>query len=178
MPTLRAFGSWDLTKKEKFMTVQVDLLTGATTSATPSCPGAATAEDAGFQSLVQALRFPAIVFGDAVASTITAVCDLADWDATSAALKRILRARAKPATELLAMLRLAGEFSRQHGIRLQGSPWLCTFEEDDEWIRYVLHTSLDFDEADTWDSRFEDVLTSHGFLRDCLFVQFSTCGPR
>ena len=135
------------------------------------------AEEASLDELIGALRNPSVVFGDAATPGMRATCEMADWAASAAALKRILAVHGTPPADMLAALRLAGEFARKHGLRLYGSPWFCTFDVDGMWARYDIHTTLEWQEAISWDDRFMDVLVAQRMDRGSFHLQFSGRGP-
>ncbi|WP_431100659.1 hypothetical protein [Roseateles noduli] len=138
----------------------------------------ARSSEAGFEDLIHALRHPHLVFGEAAGPDLVATCALADWEASSAALKRVLEHGGQSAGDALMALRLAGEFTRQHRIQLEGSPWLCVFEMDDEpWARYDIHTSLSNRAATIWDNRFDDILRKSKLERESFYLRFTDGGP-
>ena len=136
-------------------------------------------DPADFEALVDALQHPHLVFGDAADPDLVARCELADWEGSAAALKRVLQRSGLTAANALQLLRLAGDFTRLHHIRLDGAPWFCTFEMDDDcWVRYDVHTCLDYDHASIWDSRYDDLLTKHKLDRERFYLRFLDSGPR
>lgn len=158
------------------MNMQTDM-PPAESCAPPPSANEATRDE--FDLLVQALRYPQVVFGDSAEPDLIARCEMADWQASAASLRQVLRQHGVPPAEALAMLRLAGEFLQLHRIRLQGSPWLCTFETDEgAWIRYDIHTSLDPAHVSTWDDRFDDVLMKRRLDRDRFYLRLLSSGPR
>ena len=134
---------------------------------------------AAVDELMQALRHPHTVFGSAAEPDVGARCEMADWDAICAALKSALDHYGTSATDVLAMLRLAGEFLRHHEIRLDGYPWVCV-QRDEEgfWVCYRIHTSLSHRHLVTWEDRFDDLLDSRGLDLDGFRLQFASVGPR
>ncbi|WP_431288369.1 hypothetical protein [Roseateles chitinivorans] len=131
------------------------------------------------EELMAALRRPHTVFGSAADPDVFARCEMADWDAISAALKSALDQYDVSATDVLAMLRLAGEFMRHHEIYLDGYPWVCT-QRDEEgfWVCYRIHTSLGYRHLVTWEDRFDDLLDSRGIDLEGFRLQFASAGPR
>jgi len=131
-----------------------------------------------FEDLMHALRHPHLVFGESAAPDLAATCALADWEASAASLKRVLERSGLSARDALRALRLAGELARQHRIQLEGSPWLCVFEMDDEsWARYDIHTSLSPHSATIWDNRFDDILRRSKLDRENFHLRFTDGGP-
>ncbi|WP_148661705.1 hypothetical protein [Roseateles chitosanitabidus] len=134
---------------------------------------------ASFEELLLNLQHPHLAFGDAADADLVARCEMADWQACAEAMRRVLRRSGLSAEHALKLLKLAGDFTRLHHIRLQGAPWLCTFEMDDDfWIRYDVHTCLDYDHVTIWDNRFDDLLTKHQLNRERFFLRFLDGGPR
>jgi len=134
--------------------------------------------DTMFERLLEALRNPHLVFGSAADPDLVARCELADWEASGASLKVVLERSGLSAERGLKALQLAGELTRQHRIRLEGSPWFCVFEMDDElWARYDIHTSLSHANAAIWDDRFDDILRKNGLDRERFYLRFLAGGP-
>ena len=134
--------------------------------------------EACFEDLVHALRNPGVVFGEAAPSELVATCALADWESSVASLRRVLEQSGQSAADALRSLRLAGEFARQHHIRLDGAPWLCVFELDDDlWARYDIHTNLSVQAAAIWDGRFDDTLRTNKLDRESFYLRFMDAGP-
>lgn len=141
-------------------------------------PVDARSPEACFEDLINALRHPHLVFGEAAGPDLVANCALADWESSSAALKRVLDHSGQSAGDALMALRLAGQFTRQHRIQLDGSPWLCVFEmDDDPWARYDIHTSLSNQAATIWDNRFDDILRTSKLERESFYLRFTDSGP-
>ena len=65
-------------------------------------------DPADFEALVHALQHPHLVFGDAADPDLVARCELADWEGSAAALKRVLQRSGLTAANALQLLRLAG----------------------------------------------------------------------
>lgn len=134
--------------------------------------------EACFEDLAHALRIPAVVFGEAAPPDLVATCALADWESSIASLRRVLEQSGQSAADALKSLRLAGEFVRQHHIQLDGAPWLCVFELDDDlWARYDIHTNLSAQAAAIWDSRFDDTLRANKLDRESFYLRFMDAGP-
>lgn len=132
-----------------------------------------------FAELMRALRLPHLVFGTAVSPDIAAQCEMADWEQIGATLKETLERQTITSADVTAVLRLAGEFFRNHGIRLDGSPWLCTVRDDEgPWVRYDLHTSLSPRHLHVWEERLADVLESRGLELDGFRLRLDSAGPR
>ncbi|WP_431260149.1 hypothetical protein ACQ86G_08360 [Roseateles chitinivorans] len=131
-----------------------------------------------FDALIHALRHPHVAFGAAADADLIARCAMEDWDASAGAMKEVLKHQRISPSDALAMLHLTGEFLRRHRIRLEGTPWLCTFQTDEgSWARYDVHTSLDYEDANTWDKRLDDVLRSHRLDRDSFYLRLTDGGP-
>jgi hypothetical protein len=140
---------------------------------------AARAHDGTFDGLMRVLRHPHHVFGAAAEPDVVARCELEDWEAIGAVLKKALDQHGASATDAMEMLRLAGEFLRHQDIRLDGSPWLCTHRDDEGfWICYRVHTSLSHRHLVTWEERLDDLLDSRGIDIHCFRLQFASAGPR
>lgn len=134
--------------------------------------------EADFDALIHALRHPHVAFSAAADADLIARCAMEDWDASAQALKEVLKHHRISASDALAMLHLTGEFLRRHRIRLDGEPWLCTFQtEEGSWARYDVHTSLDYEDANTWDKRLDDVLRSRRLDRDSFYLRLTDGGP-
>ena len=161
------------------MTVEIRKTRNEPTPVTGNPDDPSRSGDAAFDELMQALRRPHIVLGHAAEPDVAARCEMADWEAISVALRIALDHYGIPAIDVLAMLRLAGEFMRHHEICLDGYPWVCT-QRDEEgfWVCYRIHTSLNCRHLVTWEDRFDDLLDSRGIELEGFRLQFASAGPR
>ncbi|MDH0863962.1 hypothetical protein [Mitsuaria sp. GD03876] len=151
-----------------------------TRSAQEAPPSACLAPaSASFERLAEALRRPQVLFKEMADPCLVARCEMADWEATTASLRRILDRYDVAPDLVMAKLHLAAEFMKHHDIPLEGSPWLCTYhDESDIWARYDIHTALSGPDISVWQDRFDDVLASRDLRIECFQIWLLDRGPR
>jgi hypothetical protein len=156
------------------MSAMTRLLPATPSSACQTDPAAADS----FEHLIHALRHPQALFDDMADPQLFTRCEMADWDATTAAMRQILDRYGVTPAQVLAKLRLAAEFMRHHEIPLEGSPWLCTHHDEcDIWARFDIHTALIGPDIAVWQDRFDDVVANRDLRVECFQIWLLSRGP-
>jgi len=141
-------------------------------------PAAERGVAANIDTLVEALRYPRIMFGSCAEPGLVALYEQGDWQIARESIVDIL-ARHQMSTELpLRMLKAAGDFMRTHALQLCGNPWLSTIRFDDlASISYCIHLELDWDEPGVWSERLLEMLDNRRLLNDGFHVRLSGRAP-